>query len=162
MNLTLAGGQVVGVGGVHRADVAIHGSVITAVGPAPDPSGPVLDARGLLVAPGFIDLQLNGAFGFDLTSDPAAVWDVASVLPRYGVSSFLPTVISAPLATYDQALAVLQAGPPPGWIGAVPLGWHVEGPMLNPPARGPIRAVTCGHPIPGSTAGGRGRGGSCS
>ena len=91
---------------------------------------------GLLVAPGFIDVQLNGAHGIDLTSSPAQVWDVAGLLPRYGVSAFLPTLVTAPLDVSARAQRALAAGPPPGWRGATPLGLHLEGPMLNPGRRG--------------------------
>ena len=48
-------------------------------------------------APGFIDLQFNGGFGHDFTDDPASIWHVAAQLPQYGVTAFLPTVITSPL-----------------------------------------------------------------
>ena len=52
---------------------------------ASPPEGVVVrDATGLLLAPGFIDLQLNGGFGLDFTADPTTIWDVAAALPRTG------------------------------------------------------------------------------
>ncbi len=96
----------------------------------------VIDAKGLVLAPGFIDLQVNGGFGLDFTADPATIWDVAARLPRYGVTNFLPTIITSPLETIHQAQDVLMAGPPPGWSGARPLGLHVEGPFLNREKKG--------------------------
>jgi N-acetylglucosamine-6-phosphate deacetylase len=86
--------------------------------------------------PGLVDLQVNGALGHDLTSDPERLWDVAAALPAYGVTAFLPTVITADPTTPARALQVLAAGPPAGWRGAEPLGLHVEGPMLAPARRG--------------------------
>ena len=83
-----------------------------------------------------IDLQVNGAGGHDLTESPERLWDVAAVLPRFGVSAFLPTLVSPSWAIVDRARAVLAAGPPPGFDGALPLGWHVEGPFLNPSRAG--------------------------
>ena len=56
----------------------------------------MLDASGLLVAPGLIDLQCNGAGGIDLTTEPERLWEVAALLPRWGVTSWLPTIISSP------------------------------------------------------------------
>ncbi|HYF62684.1 MAG TPA: hypothetical protein VD886_07705, partial [Herpetosiphonaceae bacterium] len=104
---------------------------------APIPAGAtVLDATGLSVVPGLIDLQLNGAFGHDFTLDPATIWPVAAGLPRYGVTAFLPTIITAPLAASRAAQDVLAAGPPAGWRGADPLGLHLEGPFLNPEKKG--------------------------
>jgi N-acetylglucosamine-6-phosphate deacetylase len=96
----------------------------------------VLDAEGLTVVPGLLDLQVNGAAGLDLTAHPEHLWDVAAVLPSYGVTAFAPTVVSADAATRDAALAALRQGPPSGWAGAVPLGLHLEGPMLAPTRRG--------------------------
>ena len=83
-----------------------------------------------------IDLQVNGAAGHDLTSDPERLWDVAAALPAYGVTSFLPTVVTSDPAVPARALEVLAAGPPSGWSGAEPLGLHVEGPMLAPARKG--------------------------
>ena len=85
---------------------------------------------------GLVDLQVNGAAGHDLTSDPDRLWDVAEVLPAYGVAAFLPTVVTSDPAAPARALEVLAAGPPPGWTGAEPLGLHLEGPMLAPSRKG--------------------------
>jgi N-acetylglucosamine-6-phosphate deacetylase len=96
----------------------------------------IVDAKGLSLTPGFIDLQLNGGFGHDFTADPARIWDVAAHLPRYGVTAFLPTIITSPLATTQAAQAVLEAGPPAEFAGSHPVGLHLEGPFLNPAKKG--------------------------
>jgi N-acetylglucosamine-6-phosphate deacetylase len=89
-----------------------------------------------LVAPGLIDLQINGAFGRDFTGNPESIWDVGAMLPRSGVTAFLPTIVSSPPDVARRALEVLAAGPPAGYVGATPLGLHFEGPMLAPSRRG--------------------------
>jgi N-acetylglucosamine-6-phosphate deacetylase len=90
-----------------------------------------LDAAGLLVAPGFIDLQCNGAVGVDLTASPERMWDVAAALPRWGVTAWLPTVVTAAPSARARALTALAAGPPAGAPpGARPMGLHLEGPFL--------------------------------
>lgn len=83
-----------------------------------------------------IDLQVNGAGGHDLTEAPERVWEVAAILPRYGVTAFLPTLVSPAWSIVEIARSALAAGPPPGFKGATPLGWHVEGPFLNPTRAG--------------------------
>jgi N-acetylglucosamine-6-phosphate deacetylase len=104
---------------------------------APRPAGaPVVDASGLLACPGFIDLQFNGGFGHDFTDDPSSIWDVAAALPRYGVTAFLPTIITAPLEKTAAAQEVVTRKRPAGFTGAEPLGLHVEGPFLNPLKKG--------------------------
>jgi N-acetylglucosamine-6-phosphate deacetylase len=104
-----------------------------------------IDGGALSVAPGYVDLQVNGAAGMDLTSQPERLWEVASVLPRYGVTSFLPTVVTSPPEVVGRALAALAGGPPPGWVGARPLGLHLEGPMIAPNRRG---AHAAAHILP--------------
>lgn len=96
----------------------------------------ILDLDGLVISPGWIDIQFNGAFGHDFTAAPHKIWQVAEKLPQYGVTAFLPTIITAPPEAYTNALAQLRLGPPPGWRGARPLGLHIEGPFLNPEKKG--------------------------
>ncbi|MCS6910979.1 MAG: hypothetical protein NZM11_10505, partial [Anaerolineales bacterium] len=120
--------------------VLIEGERVVALGALTEVPYPhqaeIVKADGLLLAPGFIDLQLNGAFGHDFTTEPAAIWAAAARLPQYGVTAFLPTIITAPNDAYRRAQAALHAGPPPGFSGALPLGLHLEGPFLNPEKRG--------------------------
>jgi len=114
-------------------DVAIVGGRIV----EPDrATGASYDADGLTILPGLIDLQVNGVAGIDLTLEPERLWEAAEALPTYGVTAFLPTVISSAPDARDRALATLRDGRPPGWVGAVPLGLHFEGPMLAPARRG--------------------------
>lgn len=79
---------------------------------------------------GLIDLQVNGAGGHDLTSDPESLWAVGTVLRGFGVDAFLPTLVSPSWAIVDRARAAWAAGAPAGYVGAKPLGWHVEGPFI--------------------------------
>lgn len=113
---------------------------IAALGPAGSfpipPQAQVVQAEGLVLAPGFIDLQINGGFGKDFTDTPGCLYEVAAQLPQYGVTAFLPTVITSPHRQTQEALEVWHEGPPPGWQGAIPLGYHLEGPMLNPQKKG--------------------------
>ncbi len=89
-----------------------------------------IDAEGLYLVPGFIDLQLNGGFGFDFTYEPQSIWSVAQKLPRFGVTSFLPTIVTSPLEKIEEAQSVLKKQPG-GFLGAAPLGLHLEGPFLS-------------------------------
>jgi N-acetylglucosamine-6-phosphate deacetylase len=107
-----------------------------------------IDATGLLLVPGLIELQINGAFGKDFTSVPESIWEVAQGLPRFGVTCFLPTIVTSPLERIARAQAALLAGPPPGFHGATPLGLHVEGPFLNPERKGAHREEYLRQPDP--------------
>jgi N-acetylglucosamine-6-phosphate deacetylase len=97
-----------------------------------------INAGGLLAAPGFIDLQVNGACGRDITDDPASMWAIGETLARHGVTAFLATVVSSPPGRIDQAIAAWRQAP--AAPGAVPIGLHVEGPYLSPGRAGAHRA----------------------
>src|SRR5580692_1620337 len=75
-----------------------------AVGELP---GPRLAAE--IVSPGLIDLQCNGAFGFEVGADAGALRALAARLPSTGVATFLPTVVSALPAHYRAVAAALAA-----------------------------------------------------
>lgn len=121
----------------ERIDLVVDAGLIVDVTLDPSYDGAqVVDATGLTVLPGLLDLQVNGAAGHDLTLSPDRLWEVAAALGQYGVTAFAPTVITSDPACREEALGVLKAGPPAEWYGAVPLGWHFEGPMLSPLRRG--------------------------
>jgi N-acetylglucosamine-6-phosphate deacetylase len=138
--IRIAGGRVVAAAGPIEADVEVEGGLVLAIGPrldeGPSAAARTVEASGRTVAAGFVDLQINGACGRDLTSDPASIWDVGAFLPRTGVTAFLPTIVSSLPSTVRRALEVLAEGPPRGYVGARPLGLHCEGPMLAPTHRG--------------------------
>jgi len=123
---------------IDHASILIDEGIIIAVGPhvSPPANATVIDASNLIAAPGFIDLQLNGGFGHDFTTDPTTIWQVAAQLPQHGVTAFLPTIITSPFETVAAAQDVLRAGLPAGFRGAKPLGLHLEGPFLNLAKRG--------------------------
>ncbi len=90
-----------------------------------------------LVGPGLIDLQINGGWGHDVGSDPAGAADaLIRFLPATGVTSFLPTLISAPFDQLLESLAKLSEIRLQQRPGARLLGIHLEGPFIQPDNRG--------------------------
>ena len=90
------------------------------------------NGRGTAV-PGFLDLQVNGFADVDfLRTDGDGYRRAGAALLETGVTSYLPTFISAP---EDELVAALE-GVPRNGDGPRVLGAHVEGPFLSPRRRG--------------------------
>jgi len=118
--------------------LVIVGQRVQAIAPAADLPAACesIDLGGATVAPGFIDLQLNGCGGvmFNDAIAPATLDVMHQTNLRSGTTSFLPTLITTSDADMRAALAVVQA-----YRQAHPhavLGLHLEGPYLNPKRQG--------------------------
>jgi N-acetylglucosamine-6-phosphate deacetylase len=121
-----------GAGILAPGYVSIADGRITGAGAGPPPGPPDLALDTGILAPGLIDLQVNGGYGTDLAAvDPVGWARLARRLPETGTTSFLATFISAPVADLARALGsageLLARGPLPG---ARVLGVHLEGPFL--------------------------------
>lgn len=95
-----------------------------------------IDLEGGLLAPGFIDLQVNGGGGV-LLSDaptPATIAQIGSAHRRFGTTGFLPTLITTDRATMEAAIEAVRSAIEAGVPGV--LGIHLEGPHINPAKRG--------------------------
>lgn len=111
----------------------------------------VIDLKGKILCAGFIDVQFNGAFGYDFSTLPEAssggrdmkvyangLRKLNKGLVKTGVTSYLPTIPSQKAEVYRQALPLLG---PSGTnrdpaAGSESLGAHVEGPFISPTKNG--------------------------
>ena len=87
---------------VRRAAAVVTEGKISEVVREPDSGDLPEDRREVrvFICPGFVDLQINGAFGIDVGSDHEALQTLARELPKTGTTSFLPTLISSPIERY--------------------------------------------------------------
>lgn len=110
--------------------VTVEGNRIAAIDPAGVPVPSAIGGPAARILPGLIDIQVNGAFGDDF-ADPAARMDrICRELPRFGITGFVPTVVTSAPAAYAPALANLRRPPAAG--EARVLGLHIEGPYISP------------------------------
>ncbi|KAF8511984.1 Metallo-dependent hydrolase [Gautieria morchelliformis] len=101
-----------------------------------------VDLGGDILSPGFIDIQINGGYGFDFSifhNEDAAAYEagvrmVARKIVETGVTSLLPTIITQQRSLYPKLLQFLSPASHPR--SATLLGWHAEGPFLQHEKRG--------------------------
>jgi N-acetylglucosamine-6-phosphate deacetylase len=118
--------------------VTVLGNLIEAIIPDQEYSDDRenFDVGHAFVAPGFIDLQLNGAggvlFNDDISAETLAVMHRTNL--RSGTTGFLPTLITTSEANMARALEVVERYRNEQAGGV--LGVHLEGPYINPDRKG--------------------------
>jgi len=119
--------------------VLIDGASIEAVLPVADPRVRMVqhhDLHGAILAPGFIDCQVNGGGGvlFNDAPDVASIKTIARAHRRFGTTGLLPTLISDRPETTRAALQAVAAALTQHVPGV--LGLHLEGPFLSSERKG--------------------------
>ena len=113
----------------RNVEVVIRDGIIAAITDVPS-------ADPAWLSPGLIDLQINGYQGFDLNADnltPDTVIDLSLSVLATGVTTFLPTIITASEEKIITCLRAIAAARQlnPALQHMIP-GVHVEGPHLSP------------------------------
>ncbi len=123
---------------ILEGTVVVEDGRIVDVRRAPPPEGAErIDLGGRYLAPGFIDIHVHGGGGHSLmTDDPEEVRAYACWVVSRGVTSFLvSTAAPEPASLLARIRGCLPAIGPSGG-GAEALGFHLEGPWINPARKG--------------------------
>ncbi len=127
-------------GGVRDGCIVIEGARIAGVhaGCCDLPEAAErIDGGGRLLAPGLIDVHVHGGGGFDLMSDdPEQVRGYARWVTRRGVTGFLVSTSGRDHADIVRRLRAMAPAIGPVEDGATALGFHLEGPYINPVRKG--------------------------
>ncbi|TDB95298.1 N-acetylglucosamine-6-phosphate deacetylase [Actinomadura sp. 7K534] len=133
--------------------VRVVDGVIAEAGEGPPPGAPDVELTDGLLAPGLVDLQVNGYFGHDMVDADEAGWHtVVSRLPETGVTAFMPTFITAPVETQAAALRRTRDILPGLPTGTRVLGVHLEGPFLSEKRKGAHNPLHLTDPAPEAIA----------
>lgn len=114
--------------------VTIDNGIVTAIEPSEETEPGSLGGKTSRILPGFLDVQVNGAFGDDFADPEADMERVCRGMLRFGVTGFVPTIVTSAPAAYRPVLENLRRVNRPG--EARILGAHIEGPFINPGYRG--------------------------
>ncbi|MBC7544746.1 MAG: N-acetylglucosamine-6-phosphate deacetylase [Candidatus Sericytochromatia bacterium] len=119
-------------GSWNLTDLLVEDGRITQIGPiGRQYDGPVWDAAGDPIVPGFIDVHLHGGAGFDVLDGTKAALDgLAAHLAASGVTGYLATTVATPEAQLMPLLEQARLGAP------ALLGLHIEGSFINPAKAG--------------------------
>ncbi|GJD49674.1 N-acetylgalactosamine-6-phosphate deacetylase [Methylobacterium crusticola] len=117
----------------HGRAVVVRGGRITDVTADPPPASRLVRLPpGAILAPGFVDVQVNGGGGVLLNDDPspAGIARIAAAHRGGGTTALLPTLISDTRPAIRAAIAAVAGAIAAGVPGI--LGIHLEGPFLSP------------------------------
>jgi N-acetylglucosamine-6-phosphate deacetylase len=95
------------------------------------------EAGGPFITPGYVDVHVHGWGGHDAMGSEADLDGMARALLRHGVTSFLPTAVTASIETLGAFADRVR-----GWQGRAPadgaeaLGFDLEGPFISPDRKG--------------------------
>lgn len=97
----------------------------------------VIDLEGGYLCPGFIDIHCHGAVGADvMDADVAGTLKIARFKASQGVTGWVPTGITNPFPAIEEAVTALTGAARQNLDGARILGFHMEGPFINPKRKG--------------------------
>ena len=132
--------------GEPATSILIEDGLISHIGPDSSNCDETFDAEGRMIAPGFIDVHIQGAGGADiLDATPEALQAISKTCARLGTTAFLATTVYKPEQDNQHlTLAAKNVGRDLG--GAEMLGIHLEGPFISLKKRGMIQPGCIGTP----------------
>jgi len=115
----------------------------------PRPGENVLDVKGGIIAPGFMDLHVHGAWDADFMDGTLDAFEVVCAYHAlHGTTSLLATSTSAETDVILRMLETTREAMTRGTLGSQILGAHLEGPWLNPAMKGCHLERHCRPPSP--------------
>lgn len=122
---------------IELGSVLIKDGKIKEINPTNYNDEEIVDAKGLYLSPGFIDVHIHGAGGYDtMDGTVEAINTISKVIVEHGTTSFLPTTMTVSIEEIKKSMKVIKKLKEEGTDGANVLGAHLEGPFVSPNAIG--------------------------
>lgn len=118
---------------IEEGAVLIKAGRIAEINPTHEEEEEIIDGQGLYLSPGFIDIHIHGAGGYDtMDGSPEAINNISKVIVNYGTTAFLPTTMTCDISDIRKAVDAAVEAKKKGTEGAEVLGIHLEGPFISP------------------------------
>lgn len=122
---------------IEKGSVLIENGKIKEINPSNVNDTEVIDAEGLYLSPGFIDVHIHGAGGCDtMDGTVESINTIAKTIVEHGTTSFTPTTMTVAAEDIRKSMKVIKKLKEEGTEGANVLGAHLEGPFISPKAIG--------------------------
>ena len=118
---------------VEEGSILIKDGKIAAINPSVVSDQDTIDAKGAYLSPGFIDVHIHGAGGYDtMEGTYEGLNEISKAVAAHGTTSFLATTMTCPLEEIKGAVDAVYHAMSQGTDGAHILGVHLEGPFISP------------------------------
>jgi len=122
---------------IKKGSIVFSNKIIDVGGEIKKDKMEVIDGSEMYLAPGFIDIHIHGAGGYDtMDDDPKAINEISKSIIKSGVTSFIPTTMTMSTEDIQRALGNIKEAINNGTKGARVLGANVEGPFINKEYKG--------------------------
>lgn len=122
---------------IEKGSVLVENGKIKEINPSNVNDTEVIDAEGLYLSPGFIDVHIHGAGGCDtMDGTIESINTIAKTIVQHGTTSFTPTTMTVAAEDIRKSMEVIKKLKEEGTEGANVLGAHLEGPFISPKAIG--------------------------
>ncbi len=135
-SILIENGSVITGGGIKRTNLLLRGGIIAEIGVIGElpPDTQIIDARGLYVSPGFIDLHLHGGGGYDfMDCTEEALSAISRTHLEYGTTTLYPTAVSSEFSELLRLIDTYKRVKEdcPNFYGI-----HLEGPYISKNQKG--------------------------
>lgn len=144
--ILIKNGNVIFENRIERADILVENDKIVKIGSIEEECESI-DAKGLYVSPGFIDIHTHGGNGFDYMAGTLEAFVAATTLHlQHGSTSIVPTTVAADTEYTIEFLRRFDQLKDDAKIPVRLLGVHLEGPYLALEQKGAIPAQYIKNP----------------
>ncbi|MBY0755760.1 N-acetylglucosamine-6-phosphate deacetylase [Clostridium sardiniense] len=122
---------------IEKGSILVENGKIKEINPKNVQDSEVIDAEGMYLSPGFIDVHIHGAGGHDtMDGTYEAINEIAKTICKFGTTSFTPTTMTVAVEDIRKSMGAIKEAKINGTDGANVLGAHLEGPFISPSAIG--------------------------